>query len=118
MKNFISGDDLITVPAFPYARLSGEGVKMGQLFGVATTDVGNGAEGVIKTRGVVELVKIGTQAWGFGALVYWDDTNKRCTTASTAGNLLIGTANIVVGAGAGETLGLVRLSGAPRANEP
>lgn len=63
-----------------------------------------------------ELTKIGSQAWTVGALVYWDDANKRCTTVATA-NLLIGVAAAVEG-GAGNTTGLVRLNACFRANDP
>lgn len=69
-----------------HALTSGPGEKVGQLFGVAT--------------GVFELTKISSQAWTVGALVYWDDTNKRCTTVTTA-NLLIGVAAAAVAGGAG-----------------
>lgn len=60
-----------------HALTSGPGGKVGQLFGVAA--------------GVFKLTKSGSQAWTVGALVYWDDTNKGCTTVATA-NLLIGVA--------------------------
>ena len=61
-----------------------------------------------------ELTKIGAQAWTVGALVYWDDTNKRCTTVATA-NLLIGVAAAAV---AGNTTGRVRLNASFWANDP
>jgi predicted RecA/RadA family phage recombinase len=62
------------------------------------------------------LTKAGSQAWTVGALVYWDDTNKRCTTVAT-GNLLIGAAIAAVDNAAGSTTGRVRLNGVARANE-
>lgn len=114
MKTFVAAGDTITVTA-PYNRLSGEGAKVGQIFGICANDALSGAELVIKTRGVFEITKIGSQAWAVGALVYWDDTNKRCTTVST-GNLLIGVAVVAVGSGAGETTGTVRLNGIGAAN--
>ncbi|WP_376800193.1 capsid cement protein [Candidatus Raskinella chloraquaticus] len=40
--------------------------------------------------------------WTVGTLVYWDDTNKRCTTVATA-NLLIGVAAAAVAGGAGNS---------------
>jgi predicted RecA/RadA family phage recombinase len=101
----------------PYALTSGQGAKVGQIFGVANADAANGAEVRLLTQGVFDLTKVGSQAWTVGALVYWDDTNKRCTTVAT-GNLLIGNAIAAVGSGAGETIGRVRLNGAFRANEP
>jgi hypothetical protein len=50
-----------------------------------------------------------------GALVFWDDTNKRCTTVATA-NVLIGVA-AAVAVGAGNTTGRVRLIASFRAND-
>ena len=64
-----------------------------------------------------ELTKIGSQAWTVGALVYWDDTNKRCTTVATA-NLLIGVAAAAVAGSPGNTIGRVRLNASFRANDP
>nr|MDH4442132.1 DUF2190 family protein [Rhizobium sp.] len=80
----------------PYALTSDQGAKVGQLFGVATNDAALSAD---------------------VALVYWDDTNKRCTTVATA-NLLIGVAAAAVAGGAGNTIGHVRLNASFRANDP
>jgi len=115
MKNFIQKGDSLNVTA-PAAVSSGDGVKLGQIFGVAVTDAANGADLVIKTEGVFELDKVGSQAWTIGALVYWDDSNKYCTTTAS-GNVLIGVATAAVGSGAGETLGNVRLNGSFLADE-
>ena len=107
MKNFVESGDQLTLAA-PYDRTSGQGALIGSLFGVASGDVLSGASGVFLTKGVFDLVKIGSQAWTVGAKVYWDDTNKRCTTVAS-GNTLIGVAVAAVGSGAGETTGRVRL---------
>jgi predicted RecA/RadA family phage recombinase len=108
MKNFVQPGDTMTLTA-PYARNSGEGALVGSIFGVACTDMDNAANGEFATRGVYELAKTSAQAWTQGALIYWDDTNKVCTTTSS-GNKLIGAA-----ADAAEnpsSTGLVRLNGA------
>lgn len=115
MKNFVQDGEIIVVPA-PYAVTSGQGVKAGQLFGVAVIDAAQDADVPIKTCGVFDLTKAGSQAWTVGQLVYWDDTAKRCTTVAT-GNLLIGAAVAAVDSGAGSTVGRVRLNGSARANE-
>src|SRR5690242_15868780 len=115
MKNFVQAGDTITVPA-PYDRSSGQGAKVGQIFGVCTGHALSGADVALKTSGVFDLTKAGSQAWTVGALVYWDDTNKRCTTVAT-GNLLIGAAVAAVDNAAGSTTGRVRLNGVARANE-
>ena len=59
--------------------------------------------------GVFDITKVGSQAWTVGAKVYWDDTNKRCTTVATD-NTLIGVAVEAVAGGAGDTIGRVRLN--------
>ena len=61
--------------------------------------------------GVFDITKIGSQAWTVGTKVYWDDTNKRCTTVATD-NTLVGVATEAVASGAGDTIGRVRLNAA------
>lgn len=90
---------------------SGQGVLWGALFGVAATDVKSGERGALNVTGVFDLPKAPSQAWTDGQKVYWDDTNKRVTTAVT-GNTLIGVAIEAVGGTAAETTGRVRLNGA------
>jgi predicted RecA/RadA family phage recombinase len=116
MKNFVQAGDVVIVPA-PYALTSGQGAKAGQLFGVATGDAAISTDVALKISGVFDLIKIGSQAWTVGQLVYWDDTNKRCTSVATGG-LLIGVAVAAVAGGAGNTIGRVRLNASFRANDP
>lgn len=106
MKNFIQPGDVISVPA-PATVSSGDGVLVGLLFGVATTDAGSGDDVQIKTTGVFQLPKATGQAWTVGALVYWDDGNSRCTT--TDNNVPVGV--VVEAAGSSATVGIVRLTG-------
>jgi predicted RecA/RadA family phage recombinase len=115
MKNFVQAGDTLVMPA-PYALASGQGAQVGQVFGVAVTDAALGADVPLKLTGVFDLTKVGSQAWTVGALVYWDNTNKRCTTVAT-GNLLIGAAAAAVSNAAANTTGRVRLNGIARANE-
>lgn len=115
MKNFVQPGNTLTVAA-PYDVEAGDGVKVGQIFGVASGTAAETEKVEIATVGVFTLDKAGSQAWTVGALVYWDDGNRRCTTTATS-NLLIGVAVAAVGSGAGETLGRVRLNGAYRADE-
>lgn len=110
MKNFIQDGDTLTVTA-PYALLSGQGCLVGSIFGVACSDALISTEVEIKTTGVFDLVKAGSQEWTVGARIYWDDTAKVCTTTA-ASNKLIGVAAAAVGSGAGETIGRVRLTAA------
>lgn len=109
MKNFVARGDVLEITA-PAAIESGEGVLIGSIFGVATTDIANGARGNINLGGVYDLPKAPSQAWTVGALIYWDGSEDRCTTTAST-NKLIGVAVAAVGSGAGETIGRVRLNG-------
>jgi predicted RecA/RadA family phage recombinase len=109
MKNYVAHGETVVVPA-PYALSSGQGALVGTMFGVATADAVITADVALKTCGVFDLTKIGSQAWTVGAAVYWDDTNKRCTTVLT-GNTKIGVAVVAVDNQAGSTTGRVRLNG-------
>lgn len=109
MKNFKAAGDMFPFTASGADVASGEGVLQGSLFGVAAGAVADGESGVMKTTGVFELPKVGSQAWTVGAKVYWTSGGNATTTAS--GNTYIGVAYAAVGSGAGETLGQVRLNG-------
>jgi predicted RecA/RadA family phage recombinase len=113
MQNYVQKGDVVTMPA-PYDVLSGGGAQVGQLFGVAGCDALSGADVDLKTTGVFDLPKAASQAWTVGALIFWDNTNKVCTTVSTS-NLQLGCALVAVGSGAGEIVGRVRLNGIARA---
>lgn len=108
MKNFIQEGDSLTHTATA-AGTSGSGLLVGKLFGVLMADVKVNEEVELKLVGVVELPKVEAQAWAFGAAIYWDDTNKLCTTTAT-GNTKIG--HVAADAANPTTLGTVRLSGA------
>lgn len=116
MKTFVQEGRYITVAA-PYDVEAGDGCQVGQMFGVAAGDALTGAALELCTQGVFAIDKVGSQGWTVGALIYWDDTNKYCTTTATD-NLLIGAAVEAVGSGAGETVGKVRLNGIAQAQEP
>jgi predicted RecA/RadA family phage recombinase len=108
MKNAIQTGDVLTLVA-PYARTSGQGMLVGSIFAVCTTDIASGATGEAETAGVFELAKVSAQAWTVGALIYWDDAAKLTTTVSTS-NKLIGVATAV--AQNPSAVGRVRLNGA------
>jgi predicted RecA/RadA family phage recombinase len=108
MKTYIQPGNTITLPA-PYDVVSGNGLLVGAIFGIATYDAAAGAEVETQLTGVVEIAKAGTQAWAVGDRVYWDDTNRQATATATD-NTLIGVAVLPVGNGVGETIGRVRLN--------
>jgi predicted RecA/RadA family phage recombinase len=110
MKNYVQKGDTITLTA-PYAVSSGGGALVGSIFGVASADYANAAEGEFQVCGVFDLTRETGASSGFsaGGLIYWDNTNKRVTKTSS-GNKLIGVA--VKDAADGDATGRVRLNGA------
>lgn len=111
MKNYVQPGKTITVAA-PANVLSGAGVKVGALFGVAAFDALSGADVEIVTQGVFDLPKTSAQAWAsVGLLIYWDDSEKECTTTAST-NLCIGV-NVATAANPSDT-GRVRLNIGPQ----
>lgn len=90
MKNFVQEGDILTVTA-PAAILSGAGVQIGAIFGIAQTDAASGTPVAIKRKGVFTHAKTSAEAWTIGAKIYWDATNKVFTTTAST-NTLVGTA--------------------------
>lgn len=108
MDNFLQKGCVLTLTA-PYTVVAGAGTLVGSIFGVAANDTTSGAQGEYQTEGVFSLAKVSAQAWTQGALIYWDDTAKLCTT-TVATNKLIG---VAIAAAANPTsVGSVRLNGA------
>jgi predicted RecA/RadA family phage recombinase len=108
MKNYIQPGHALTLVA-PYDVVSGDGLLVGSIFGVASHDALSGAEVEAQLTGVLDLAKVASQAWTAGAKVYWDNTAKRATTVAS-GNTLIGVAVLAVGSGAEEVIGRTRLN--------
>lgn len=107
MVNGIQEGKSLTLAA-PYDRVAGQGALVGLIFGVATCTVLSGVSAEFATESVFELTKVGSQAWTVGARIFWDDSNKRCTTVGTA-NTPIGVCTEAVASGAGDVLGRVKL---------
>ena len=105
-KNFLQSGDVLDVPA-PYDVISGGGLKIGGLFGVAQTNAKSGDPVTIIPQGVWRLPKTSGQAWTIGAPIYWDDTAK-VTTSTASTNLPIGHAFEI--AANPSAYGVVRLS--------
>jgi predicted RecA/RadA family phage recombinase len=108
MRNYIQPGHALTLIA-PYDVVSGDGLLIGSIFGVASHDALSGAEVEAQLTGVLDLAKVASQAWTAGAKVYWDNTAKRATTVAS-GNTLIGVAVLAVGSGAEEVIGRARLN--------
>jgi predicted RecA/RadA family phage recombinase len=85
--NFIQPGECLDLAA-PYNRVSGEGALVGTIFGVATRDVASGDTIPFCVCGVWRLAKTAAQAWTVGQRIFWDDSNKRCDSDPTAGQLI------------------------------
>jgi predicted RecA/RadA family phage recombinase len=107
VKNLVKKGDVLSLTA-PYDRTSGQGMKVGSIFGVAIADALSGAAVEAQVVGVFELNKTSAQAWTQGAKIYWDDTAKEATSVSTS-NTLIGVATEA--AANPSSTGKVRLNG-------
>lgn len=107
MKNFIQDDDIIEVTAPAGGVSSGDGVLVGNLFGVACATVAAGGRVNLATEGVFELPKLNTAVIAEGAKVSWDSAAHRCDAPGT-GLYPIG---VAVAAGNGATSVKVRLDG-------
>jgi predicted RecA/RadA family phage recombinase len=92
MKNFIQPGTMITVIA-PYAVTSGQGVKVGTLFGIAAYNAAQGAQVEIKREGVFDLTAVTADTAAPGAKVYWDDAARKITTTAT-NNTLVGAVTV------------------------
>lgn len=106
--NYIQPGDVITVAA-PAAVSSGDGVQVGQIFGVAQFDAAITADVEVATTGVWTLPKTSAQAWDAGDAIYWDDGNSRCDNTAVSGGLFIGVATAA--AANPSSTGTVRLNG-------
>jgi len=98
MKNYIQKGESITVDS-PEDVLSGAGVLVDKLFGVANGDAATGKPVVLSTVGVFELQKTTANDITLGAALYFNDTTKEVTTTAS-GNTKIGVA-IAAKSGAG-----------------
>jgi predicted RecA/RadA family phage recombinase len=108
-KNYVQAGDTVTLLA-PADVLSGAGLLVGTLFGVAQGDALSGAEVEAGLTGVYDLAKVSAQAWAAGDPIYWDNSAKLATTTA-AGNTPIGAA-ILLAANPSAT-GRVRLNQGP-----
>lgn len=91
-KNYVAEGHIINLVA-PYDVNSGGGLLVGSIFAVALMTVTSGNPVDARRTGIFDLTKQGGAGITFvqGDRVYWDNANKRVTSAP-AGNRLIGTA--------------------------
>lgn len=110
MKNYIQPGDIIEVVTPSGGYTSGVLYFQGALFGVAALTSLVSEYNQLKTQGVFELTKVGSQAWAIGDPIHWDAANSRASKDATVGPRVGQAANVVEN-GAGDTLGYVKLDG-------
>lgn len=110
MKNFIQPGAVVPVTA-PYAVSSGQGVKVGALFGVAVVGALQGSPVEIKREGIFDITAVTADTAPQGTKVYWDDTARKITTTAT-NNTAVGV--VVADKANGDLLARVLLDGSIR----
>lgn len=107
MLNFVQAGENITVTAAAPAA-SGDGVKIGTLFGIASGDAAIGDALVLVTAGVFDMPKVAADDITLGAAVYWRASDG-LVTVTASGNTKVGVAVSAAGNGAASVR--VRLNG-------
>ncbi|MFN3614848.1 MAG: DUF2190 family protein [Rubrimonas sp.] len=108
MKTYIQNGHVITVPTPAGGIASGDGLIVGNIFGIAAYSAAEGDPLELATTGVYKLPKASAAMFAVGARVAWDNTAKQVNTPG-AGRFPIGVA--VEAAGTGVTSVAVRLDG-------
>ena len=108
MQNYIQNGHVITVTTPAGGILSGEGLIVGNIFGVAAYSAAEGDPLELATTGVYKLPKATAAVLTVGARVAWDNTAKNIN-APGAGRFPVGVATEA--AGNGITSVAVRLDG-------
>ncbi|MFG1319841.1 DUF2190 family protein [Xanthobacter autotrophicus] len=108
MKNFVQHGDTLDLTAPSGGVISGTAYLIGALFGVAVVSADAGVTFPLRVVGVYILPKATGEAWAEGAVLYWDNTNKRLTTTAS-GNTKVGM--VASAALSAATTGAIRLNG-------
>lgn len=99
-QNYVQeGDVLNYTNASGSTIVSGTAILIGTWLGVALADIANGATGSVAIEGVFTVPKLSTDVVTQGAVLYWDNTNKRLTT-TVGSNTQVGHAFAAAGNGA------------------
>lgn len=108
MKNYIQVGDIIGATAPTGGIVSGDGLIVGSLFGVALHAAAEGDAVELATKGVYQLPKTSAAVLAVGTRVAWDNTAKNFNLPG-AGRFPVGIATEA--AGSGITSVAVRLDG-------
>lgn len=109
--NYLQAGDVVDYTAGA-AISSGDVVEMGNLIGVAITDIANGDTGAVKISGVFELPKVSAAVIGAGETVMWDTSAGAFedNLATPAAGDLTGGCVAVEAAGNGDTTVKVKIN--------
>ncbi len=97
MKTFIQDGNIITITAAANIA-SGEGVLVGNIFGISVMDAVAGDEVEIATVGVYELPKLSTAVIAQGDRVAWNSSTGKVVVPAT-GMFPLGVATLAAGNG-------------------
>lgn len=92
--NYVQEGDTLTLTAPSGGVVAGTGYLIGGQFVVALNTVAQTLPFAAAVEGVFVLPKTSAQAWTEGMRVYWDNSNHRCDSLGSIGQL-IGTATAV-----------------------
>ncbi|MEM7006512.1 MAG: DUF2190 family protein [Pseudomonadota bacterium] len=106
MRNHIQAGHNIDVPA-PSTVNSGDGVIIGALFGIASTDAEANETVAIAITGVYDLPKNAADDISVGDALYWDDATSEVTTTDTGAKIGVAVAAAI----APTAIARVRLNG-------
>lgn len=82
MRNYVQNGDVVSMTA-PHDVQSGEGLLVGELFGVAACNAASGDEVEAAVVGVFDLPKTAGDNLPQGAPVYWDATAGKASAVAT-----------------------------------
>ena len=97
-NNFIQPGDVLDYTVAGSAITTGSGILVGLRLGVALASGAVGQTISVAVKQVYSLPKLPADVMAQGALLYWDNTNKRLTTTAS-GNTLAGYAANAAGSG-------------------
>jgi len=84
MKNFVQKGDVITMTPTAGNLTAGQGLLVGALFGVATSDVAQNTPGEFITEGVVDIAKTSALEITAGSRVFWVPGSSAVNTTSAS----------------------------------
>ncbi len=84
MKNFVQKGDVLDL-SIPDGRLSGQGVLVGSIYGIAaeSNESGSAAIRAVAVEGVVEVAKLAADNMSVGDKVNWNDSNLEVQLATS-----------------------------------